>query len=363
MKTFITLLTILLAMVFVVPAFAGEEPYKAAVWKDSAIPDFHISPKEKQFTHYEWDTDYYSGCTDILFAPNSRINSDDCKPFGSAFECPSQCKEYFDPVMVSAINAPEVCCSYPRYKQDQDDSVELQEQFRQWCPDKEEWGKTAMVRANNPGLYEWVIALPKKPEGELNLQIQCGVLKPNSIAIEGWDAINVCAAVTGEQVGPNCTRLSNTYLSQNTLPKLEVIAHPGCLHANTFAPFHLTAYRAPSTYNVLYGGGGRLLNAQGLQVLNGKAEARVALKACMPESVMVKWPVDGEKNALGETETALEAGDLIKVRMIVPPGTVNLYCGKYSVTIGGIGDPETILDADECDCLTDAECLNGVNGW
>ena len=48
------------------------------------------------------------------------------------------------------------------------------------CPDVKEWGKTALTSAGNSGWYEWVIALPKKPEGEINLEIQCGVLKPNS---------------------------------------------------------------------------------------------------------------------------------------------------------------------------------------
>jgi hypothetical protein len=357
MKTFVTLIAILLAMVFVVPAFAGEEPYKAAVWKDKEIPDFHISPKVKQFTHYEWNTDYYDDCTDVLFEGDGRITPD-CEPFGNAFECPSACTEHFKS-SASSITAPEVCCSWPRWEEHEGNSIESLDRFRMWCPDKEDHGKTALIGGSG-GEYEWVIALPKKPEGELNLEIQCGVLKPNSIPLEGYDAINVCAAITGEPVGPNCTRLTGQYLNNSALPRLEVIAHPGCMRTTSqsrFSPFHLTALRNPSTYNVARKVNGSLANAQALQVLDGKAGARIALKACMEKTVLVKWPVDAEVNALGETERALEAGDLIKVRMIVPnSNTVNLYCGKYSVTIGGIGDPETILDANDCDCISDANC-------
>jgi hypothetical protein len=43
--------------------------------------------------------------------------------------------------------------------------------------------------------------------------------------------------------------------------------------------------------------------------------------------------------------------------MIVPnANTVDLYCGKYSVTIGGIGEPNTLLDDEDCGCISDADC-------
>jgi hypothetical protein len=347
MKILVTFLAVVLAMVFVMPAFAGEEPYKAAVWEDTSIPWFHISPKIHQFTHDF--TAYYEGCEDVLFVPNPRIDAD-CTPFGSAFLCPSACSEQFKVGKASALDQPEVCCAVAQAMPAGAEVVLLPE-----CPDEHWWGRTAMISAGNSGWYEWVIALPKKPEGELNLEIQCGVLKPNSWSFFGYNAINVCAAVTGEPVGPNCTRLVGQYLNNSALPKLEVIAHPGC--NNDFAPFHLTALRNPSTYNIVRKQSGALANAQALQVLDGKAGTRIALKACMEKTVLVKWPVDGEVNALGEKETALEAGDLIKVRMTVPnTNTVDLYCGKYSVTIGGIGEPNTLLDDNDCACLSDAEC-------
>jgi hypothetical protein len=349
MKTFVTLLAILLAMAFVMPAFAGEEPYKAAVWNDWAIPDFHMSAKLKQFTHYERDTAYYDGCTDVLFAPDPRITSD-CETFGNAFLCPSACSEQFK--AKTPQSQPEVCCSAPA------GVVGLTESDPQLlrCPDYNDHGKTALTSAGNSGWYEWVIALPKKPEGEINIEIECGALKPNSWPFLHYDSINVCAAVTGEPVGPNCTRLGANLITA-ALPTLEVTAHPGC--SNDFEPFHLTAYRTPSNYAIpnkaLLPG-----NTKALQALDGNPGASIALKACMEETVLAKMPEDGiQKVVKGqlETEANLEAGDLIKVRMMVPKyNTVDLYCGKWSVTLGGIGEPDTLLDAEDCPCISDYDC-------
>ena len=61
---------------------------------------------------------------------------------------------------------------------------------------------TAKVTAGNAGFYEWYIRLPKKPSGEINLVIQCGVLKPNAFAVDNFRAIELCAAETGERIGP-----------------------------------------------------------------------------------------------------------------------------------------------------------------
>jgi hypothetical protein len=348
MKTFVTLLTILLAMVFVVPAFAGEEPYKSSVWNDWSIPSFHISPKVKQFTHFEHNTNYYGGCDDVLFPPDPRIDSD-CEPFGAAFLCPSACRESFK-ATASAVDQPEVCCA-------QKFAIPVSETTPpdlEFCPDKEPWGKTVLTSAGNAGVYEWVIGLPKKPEGEINIEMQCGVLKPNSWAFAQYDAINICAAVTGEPVGPNCTRITGAPLIPLALPRLEVWAHPGCNSPN-WEPFRMTAYKNPGTYAISRSGG-QIVNNAATQVLDGGKLARIALKACLEKTVIMKWPKEGEVNAKGDTEHALQAGDLIKVKMIVPPGTVDLYCGKYSVTLGGIGEPNTILDDENCDCISDADC-------
>ena len=183
-----------------------------------------------------------------------------------------------------------------------------------------------------------MIALPKKPEGEINLEIQCGVLKPNSFEFLDYDAIMSCAAETGEPIGSGiCTRVSKGLLRAGALPKITVTAVPGC--QNDFDKFHLTAYKNPGNYAVTKQDG-HLVNNASMQVLDGSSGSRIALKPCMEKTVLIKWPTEGTVNALGETEANLEAGDLIKVRMDIPTAnTVDVYCGKYSVTIGGIGEP------------------------
>jgi hypothetical protein len=360
MKTFVTLLTILLAMVFVMPAFAGEEPYKAAVWDDCDIPAFHISPKIAQFTH--GDTNYYNGCFELYPLGDPRVDISVCEavpPLYLSYYCPANCREKFT-YQASAVDQPEVCCA-ERDLQVTDTPVPAIE-----CPDNRPWGRTALITAGNGGWYEWVIGLPKKPESELNLEIQCGVLKPNAAAMfeTPYQAVNLCAAVTGEQIGTGlCTRVTGSPLITSALPRLEVIAHPGC--NSSYKPFHMTAYRNPSQYSVTVAadpdckpaGTKCLNNSQSLQVLDGTVGTRFAIKSCLEKTILVKWPKEGQMNELGEIEHALQAGDLIQVKVkVTGSNTVDLYCGKYSVTIGGIGEPNTLLDDENCSCIPDAQC-------
>ena len=356
MKTFVTLLAILLAMVFVVPAFAGEEPYKAAVWEDCQIPAFHISPKVAQFTH--GDTNYYNECTEIYPIGDPRVDISVCEPIPPlylSYYCPANCREKFT-YQASAVDQPEVCCAYHN-NNPSGAEIDTIPQILE-CPDNRPWGRTALISAGNSGWYEWVIGLPKKPESELNLEIQCGVLKPNAAAMfeTPYEAVNLCAAVTGEQIGTGlCTRVTGSPLITSALPRLEVIAHPGC--NSSYAPFHLTAYRNPSQYALSKNAQGKLRNSNSLQVLDGTIGTRFALKSCLEKTILVKWPKEGQVNALNEVEHALQAGDLIKVRVkVTQSNTVDLYCGKYSVTIGGIGEPNTILDDENCSCIPDAQC-------
>jgi len=344
MKTFVSLLAILLAMVFVVPAFAGEEPYKAAVWNDNHIPYFHISPKVYQFTHP--NTAYYDDCKDVLDPFDPRVDPDKCEIDDGVAICPSKCQEGFN--SKTAAFQPEVCCAQKVAVAS--DTIPVIE-----CPDYEDHGKTALTGAGNSGWYEWVIALPKKPEGEINLEIQCGVLKPNSWDFLHYDAIMSCAAETGEPIGSGmCTRVSKGLLKSAALPKITVTAVPGC--QNDFEKFNLTAYRNPGDYIVTQVNG-KLANNASTQILNGTNRARIALKPCMEKTVLIKWPTEGTVNAMGQTEANLEAGDLIKVRMDIPTAnTVDIYCGKYSVTLGGIGEPSTLLYDEDCDCINVNNC-------
>ena len=330
MKIFVALLTILVAMIIVVPAFAGQEPYKAAVCEDRApaLGRFYLSPKVYQFTHA--DTCYYDNVLYTLCPLPGQIVPSACVPDGVCYQCPSKCKETFK--SKTGANEPELCCVKNNF--DETGSTETNGLV---CPDIDPSNKTALTSKGNGGWYEWVIALPKKPEGEMNLEIQCAVLKPDET-----DILN-CAAETGEIVDNSCTRVPGTYLKPAALPTITASAYPG--GQNDFTPFHLTAYKNPSDYKISrQGPGGQfpgaLSNSASLQVLCGGT--RIALKACLEKTVLIKWPVEGEINSLGEAEANLEAGDIIKVKMFIPIfNTVDIYCGQYSVTIGGIGEPLT----------------------
>jgi hypothetical protein len=319
MKTFVTLIAILLAMVFVVPAFAGEEPYKAVVWDDYDLGQdepFYISAKEAQFLHS-----------------------------GTAYPC-----ETFQ--HSSLIAKPEVCCT--QYTKDQNECpcVDPSSTDPEDCAFTENY----MVGFNNPGWYKWAIQLPKKPEGELNIEIECGIVKPNQFEIwkldPAFEAIDICAAETGE-VTSGCIRTKN-YLKPEALPTLAVMAYHGC-QGDGFDPFYLTAYRTPAAYGVSH------TNTGYMQVLNGDVDTdpvavgiqgdpktRIALKPCMEKSIMIKYPVAGWMNAAGQQETDLQAGDIILVTLQIPKAnTVDIYCNKYSVKIGGIGEPE-VIPQDSC---------------
>jgi hypothetical protein len=342
MKSYITLLVLAVVMILAVPAFAGEGPYKAAVYEDSEIPFFYISPKLSQFTNPE--TFYYGHCYYYFCNPSGPVDPEVCVPLdGNCFICSSRCKERFS--SKTAPISPEVCC-IPNTPD---------------CPDV----GNSRITSGTTGWYEWVIGLPKKPEGEMNIEIECGVLKPDAWEAFGHDAINLCAAETGEMLDPGlCKRMPDSTLNPKALPRITAIAYPGA--QNDFKPFHLTAYRNPGNYIVTKAKDPDCKNAKGnpikclnnsrsLQVLNGSSNARFALKACMDKTIIVKLPIDGEMNEMGEPEANLEAGDLIKVRMdVTKENTVDIYCSQYSVKIGGIGDPLWV-PAGELPCLYD-EC-------
>jgi len=196
------------------------------------------------------------------------------------------------------------------------------------------------VTTGNAGWYEWYIRLPKKPSTQINIVVQCGVLKPNARAVYQDRAIELCAAETGERIGAGvCTRQEVdpgvSPIVNTALPKITAIAYPGPY--NDFAPFKLSAWKNPSSY-----AGGDLLtmaNNGNMQLLDGSTNARILLKACMDKTIAAKLPVTGVFNANGEVENDLEAGDLIYVRMDVPrQNTVDIYCHAQSVRLAGAGE-------------------------
>ena len=319
----------LLALVMVSAAFAGEDPYIAIVGNDAITGvglgngvgnPFYFSQKHQQFL-YDQDLISVPVCFGSfpLVTPQTRVGGVGCEQFRSN----------------SPINQPEICDTNGLVIEGSGNDPDTFTFFGE---------PNAVVRKQNAGYFEWFIRLPKKPSGEINICIQCGVLKPNTFAFEQFDAIDLCAAETGERIGTGfCTRDQvapgvNPIVAA-ALPQITAIAYPGP-YSLGFSPFNLTAYRNPGTYagdNV----GQPMADGIPLQVLNGPASAgtKVLLKACMDKCIVAKIPVTGQVNALGQAESDLEPGDLIYVRMDVPiSNTVDIYCHSQSARLGGVGE-------------------------
>ncbi len=310
------LLTLLAVFFMVAPAVAGEDPYIAIVGNDAlTFKPFYFSPKHTQFL---FDTAGLFGIPDV-FGTQDPVNQYTRFGVSGGEQFRSQ----------TLNNQPEVCDLTGTGV----------------APNFIDRGlRNAVTRAGNSGFYEWWIRLPKKPSGEINLVIQCGVLKPNAFAAYGYGSIELCAAETGERVGfGTCVRQEVdpgvSPVNNAALPKITAIAYPGPF-STAFTPFHLTAFKNPSAYSLTFDAATQAMsNNLNSQVLDGSANARILLKACMDKTVVSKLPVTGQINALGETETDLEYGDMIFVRVDVPrQNSVDVYCHQQSVRLAGVGE-------------------------
>lgn len=299
------LFAFLAVLLMVAPAMAGEDPYIAVVINDINANPFYLSPKYEQFLH-----DQLIGAVPVTgegFTTNAPlIQPEICDTLGTA-------------TIVNQIPGPPFT-------------------FR--------GNFNGKVTAGNQGWYQWSIRLPKKPSGEINLCIQCGVLKPDAFKFWDFSAVLACAAETGERIGDGlCVREEvdpgeNPVVSA-ALPMITATVSPGPNAPVGFTTFNLTAFRNPGTYDPAFGTatGAPIANDAATQVLNGSTDARILLKTCMDKCVIVKLPVTGQINALGQIEQDLEAGDLITVRMNVPrPNTVDIYCHQESLKIMGVGE-------------------------
>ena len=337
-------LFVLLAVCFMAaPAMAGEDPYIAIVGTDCVLGDTNYfynpngTPPSGLLQH----------CPPGLNLPGAvNLNAD---PFYFSPKYRQfMYNEYADPFFI-----PTSFGTYNPSNQYTRVGTSGTEQFRSMTPnvsaevcdlDNVSTMKSAKTSAGNAGFYEWFIRLPKKPDGEINIAIQCAVVKPNAVAAWGKRAIELCAAETGERIGVGtCVREEvdpgTSPVIQTALPKITAWAYPGPFNV-AFSPFHLTAFKNPSNYTLAFDAvSGAISNSGSSQVLDGTAAARVLLKACMDKTILTKLPVTGQVNALGDTENDLEAGDLIYVRMDVPAkGTTDIYCHQQSVKIMGIGE-------------------------
>jgi len=295
------LVALILALAMVTPAFAGEDPYISIVGTDSTANTFYVSPKYKQFMFNE-NAFPFSIPTSFGSIPGvnqyTRVGGLGTEQFRSQ----------------TLNNQAEICDTQGWVRSD--GTIAFYDRGLD----------NAVTRAGNSGFYEWYVRLPKKPSGEINLAIQCGVLKPNAFASYFYDAIELCAAETGERIGNGvCVRKEvdpgTNPLVISALPQITAIVYPGPFNV-AFSSFHLTAFRNPGTYNP-FAADGSMANGAAGQVLNGTADTatRILLKSCMDKTVVTKLPVTGQVNALGEVETDLEMGDLIYVRIDVPRNT------------------------------------------
>ncbi len=304
-------------------AFAGEDPYIGIVGNDIEFNSFYFSQKHQQFLFDQEAIDVpvcFGSFPSVT--PQTRVGGAGCEQFRSN----------------KPINQPEIC----------DVGGTVIDFFK---GDFEYFGNpNAVVTKQNAGWYEWWIRLPKKPSGEINICIQCGVLKPNTFTpFTGFLAVEECAAETGERIGTGfCTQDQveppMNPIVNTALPRLTAIAYPGPYAPVDFKPFHLTAYKNPSNYNLTTApdaGTSELCmtDSGSLQILDGSTSARILLKSCMDKCVVAKIPVTGQHNSADEKEFDLEAGDLIYVKMYVPVNnTVDIYCHAQSARIAGIGE-------------------------
>jgi hypothetical protein len=307
----------LLALVMVTAGFAGEDPYIAIVGNDAIVGigdgvanPFYFSAKHQQFLYDQtlFDVEVcYPGFQPTTVTPQTRVGGPGCEQFRSN----------------TPINQPEVC--------DTAGTVLGVGDFIFFGE------PNARITAGNAGYYEWWIRLPKKPSGEINICIQCGILKPNSFAFEEFNAVNLCAAETGERIGAGLCVRQEVDAGQNpllvgALPRITAIAYPGP-YSLGFTAFNLTAFRNPGPY--------ALTGETATQVLDGSnPNTRILLKSCLDKCIVARLPVTGQAiTGTTVTESDLEAGDLIYVRMDVPrANSVDIYCHSQSAKIAGIGE-------------------------
>jgi len=335
----------LLALFLVTPAMAGEDPYIGIVGNDGDFNSFYWSEKHQQFLYDEAS----------IGLPATTLEGFRCN---SAINKAEFCQIAFDDTNIGNLNC--------------------------------------KAGAGNRGFFEWVIRLPKKPSGEINLCFQCGILKPNTDVF--CDAIELCAAETGERLGFGfCTRNfvgpGVDPIVPGALPMISAIAFPGPF--NFFYPFYLTAYKNPGTYKLPFWSLNQNLKSGGDSVtLDGGPDVRILLKACMDKCIVVKIPTDGQINAgpgysppitIGSTcspfsaaagsiclrpadlppgvgadfntkagfpatalgtaipvsrqEFNLGEGDIVYIRLWIPnTNTVDIFCNKESASLRGVGE-------------------------
>ncbi len=184
----------------------------------------------------------------------------------------------------------------------------------------------ALTDAWNQGTYEWWIVLQEKPETDLNINIMDCVLKHNEFDL----------AYSAEQTGRYRADWGQLFFLPASNPQITVEANPGLYATAGFiAPMILDGRTMPGLTTV---------------PLNG---ILYTSKAHFPEGIVVALPETGNLNGSGQMEYNLKQGDIIHVKVNIPPNTntADVWYGPASVLIKYVGvigtdflAPETLVD-------------------
>jgi hypothetical protein len=177
----------------------------------------------------------------------------------------------------------------------------------------------ALTDVWNEGTYEWWIVLQMKPEADINLNIYDCVLKHNETNIYEY------ADQTGRYRMPWGELMFNAAWN----PLVSASAIPG--------PFATTAFAEWYDAN----GDELILDARTLPGLVSVPLDGVSYtsKAHWPEGLVLAAPKTGNTNGSGQMEYNLKQGDLIHVKVNIPPdtNTVDVWYGPDSVILKYIG--------------------------
>ena len=185
----------------------------------------------------------------------------------------------------------------------------------------------ALTDVWNEGTYEWWIVLQMKPEADINLNIYDCVLKHNETNIFGY------ADQTGRYRMPWGELMFNAAWN----PLVSASAVPGPYATTAFAEW----YNATGDELIL---DARTLPGLVLVPLDGVSYTS---KAHWPEGLVMAAPKTGTTNGSGQMEYNLKQGDMIHVKVEIPPdtNTFDVWYGPDSVILKYIGIINTELFA------------------
>jgi hypothetical protein len=186
----------------------------------------------------------------------------------------------------------------------------------------------ALTDVWNEGTYEWWIVLQMKPESDINLNIYDCVLKHNETNIFEY------ADQTGRYRQPWGELVFNPLYS----PLVYASATPGPFATTAFTEW----YEANMEELVL---DARTLPGLVQVPLDGVSYTS---KAHWPEGIVMALPKSGNTNGSGQPEFNLKQGDLVHVKVEIPPdtNTVDVWYGAESVILKYIGIINTEYFAD-----------------